>query len=74
MSIELAEILKLSVPEKILLVEAIWDSIANDRRSGNTYELTPEQVKLLEEELAAYTRNPEEGASWQEIKSRILKK
>ena len=74
MSVELAEILKLSVPERILLVEAIWDSIANDRRSANAYELTPEQVKLLEEELAAYARNPEEGSSWQEIKSRILNK
>ncbi|HKR06631.1 MAG TPA: addiction module protein [Bacteroidia bacterium] len=66
------DILKLSIPERILLVEAIWDSIAND--SSQEYKLNPEQVKILEEELAAYSKNPDEGSSWEEVKKRITGK
>ena len=69
----LNEILKLSIPERILLVEAIWDSIANEGEKENSYQLNSEQIQLLEEELTAYGKNPDEGSSWEEIKSRILK-
>ncbi len=72
MNYQLSNILKLSVPERILLVEAIWDSIANEK--NNTYQLSSEQISILEEELASYSKNPEEGSSWEEIKNRILKK
>ena len=72
MNTQLSNILKLSVPERILLVEAIWDSIANEK--NNTYQLSPEQISLLEEELASYSKNPNQGSSWDEIKKRILKK
>lgn len=70
MSPYLSDILKLSVPERILLVEAIWDSIANEK---NNYQLSDEQVKFLEEELVAYSKSPNEGSSWEDIKKRILK-
>ena len=72
MNLQLSNILKLSVPERILLVEAIWDSIANEK--NNTYQLSPEQISLLEEELASYSKNPNQGSSWDEIKKRVLKK
>lgn len=66
-----SEILKLSIPERILLVEAIWDSIASEKSKSNTYQLSPDQIQILEEEMAAYSRNPEEGSTWDEIKKRI---
>ena len=70
MSAHLSDNLKLSVAERILLVEAIWDSIASDKK--NTYQLSEEQIRMLEEEMAAYGKNPDEGSSWADIKSRIF--
>ena len=66
----LSDILKLSVAERVLLVEAIWDSIASEQK--NTYKLSEEQIHFLEEEMASYSKTPNEGTSWDEIKARIL--
>jgi putative addiction module component (TIGR02574 family) len=59
---------QLSVTERILLVEEIWDSIV----------ATPEQVPLtetqraeLDERLAKYEADPEAGATWEEVKVRL---
>jgi putative addiction module component (TIGR02574 family) len=70
MSPYLSEILKLSIPERILLVEAIWDSIVSESNNAN-YHLTAEQVAFLEEELESYAKNPSEGKTWEEIKKKI---
>lgn len=70
MSPQLSEILKLSVSERILLVEAIWDSIADEAQNVKPYQLTESQISFLEEELVAYGKNPDEGSTWEEIKSR----
>ena len=62
------DILKMSVPERILMVEAIWDSIAeNDEQ----VELSAETKQLLDERLEAHKNNPKEGSSWDEVKARI---
>ena len=74
MSANLSTILKLSIPERILLVEAIWNSIAQENDKKSNYTLSEEQINFLEEELAAYAKNPEEGSSWEEIKNRISNK
>ncbi len=66
----LSEIMKLSIPERILLVEAIWDSIVNDENKSS-YELSDEQIQFLEEEIKAYSKNPEQGSTWEEVKNRI---
>lgn len=71
MSAYLSQILKLSVSERLLLVEAIWDSIRNEKDSDKAYHLSEEQIKFLEEEIENYAKNPNEGASWSEIKNRI---
>lgn len=64
----LANVLELSVSERILLVEDIWDSIA----------AVPEAVPLtdaLKEELDrrpdAYHKNPSSGSPWDEVVQRI---
>ncbi len=74
MNTSISEILKLSVPERILLVEAIWDSIVSEKETKNTYQLSEEQIKFLEEELAAYSKNPDEGKTWEEVKKSIKNK
>ena len=62
------DILKLSVPERILMVEAIWDSIAeNDEK----LELTDEVKELLDNRIEAHKNNPSEGSSWADVKARI---
>ncbi|NOQ27326.1 MAG: hypothetical protein GQ564_18345 [Bacteroidales bacterium] len=62
------DILKLSIPERILMVEAIWDSIAENE---DKLELTSETKQLLDERLAAHENNPTEGSSWEDVKARI---
>lgn len=64
------DILKLSIPERILMVEAIWDSIAE---KDEQLELSAETKQLLDERLDAHKRNPEEGSRWNEVKARIKK-
>jgi putative addiction module component (TIGR02574 family) len=70
---DFSQILKLPIPERILLVEAIWDSIARERKQGAAYSLSPEQLTILEEELEKYNQNPKSGSSWEEVKQRIYK-
>ena len=60
---------KLSIAERILMVEEIWDSIADDQES---VEVTSAQKDELDRRLDAYHASPDEGSSWQEVKRRIL--
>ena len=62
------DILKLSIPERILMVEAIWDSID---KKDEQLELSAETKQLLDERLEAHKSNPEEGSSWNDVKARI---
>ena len=58
----------LSVAERILLVEEIWDSIAADQES---LPVTQAQKDELDRRLAAYEANPTAGSSWEEVKARL---
>jgi putative addiction module component (TIGR02574 family) len=60
---------KLSVAERIALVEEIWDSIAEE----NGYsELTDEQKRELDRRLEFFRVNPSQGKTWEEIKAEFL--
>jgi putative addiction module component (TIGR02574 family) len=65
----LAEIVSLSVDERIRLVEAIWDSIAAEPSQP---ELTAAQKQELERRLAAHTAAPEAVVPWEEVKAQAL--
>jgi putative addiction module component (TIGR02574 family) len=67
-SISKAEILKLSVSERILLVEDIWDSIAE---APEEIALSEAQEHELDARLDAYHRNPTEGSPWAMVRDRI---
>jgi len=60
---------QLSVAELIVLVEEIWDSIADNPEE---VPLTDAQREELERRLAAYDANPRAGSTWEEVKSRLL--
>jgi putative addiction module component (TIGR02574 family) len=63
-----AEILKLSISERILLVEDIWDSIAE---APEEIVLTQAQEQELDARLDAYHKNPTEGSPWAMVRDRV---
>ena len=65
----LAEIVALSVDERIRLAEATWDSIASEPGQP---ELTEAQQQELERRLAAHTASPEDVVPWEEVKGQAL--
>lgn len=65
------EIKKLSVAERILLVEEIWDSIA---RENEAFELSSAQKKELDRRSESFAEKPSQGRSWEEIKAEFLKR
>ena len=69
MAVNLEEILKLSVEERLSLVTTIWDSIAADPEA---LELTDTQKAELDRRLEDLERNPDAGSPWPEVKARIL--
>ena len=66
--IRMADILELSVEERLALVEDIWDSIAENQ---DFPPLTPDQEAELEARLQSLAANPDAGASWAEVRARI---
>jgi putative addiction module component (TIGR02574 family) len=59
---------KLSVAERILLVEELWDSIADEPEA---VPLTPSQAAELDRRLRRYRRSRTSGASWEQVKARL---
>ncbi len=56
-------------PVSMKILEEIWNSILDTRES---VPLTDRQKQELDNRLEAYSREPEAGAPWDEVKSRIL--
>jgi putative addiction module component (TIGR02574 family) len=71
MALDLSEILKLPVAERILAVEAIWDSI---RIENKEYPISDKELEMLEESWVEYKRNPLGAKTWEEVKASIQKK
>jgi putative addiction module component (TIGR02574 family) len=65
----LAEIISLSVNDRIRLVQAIWDSISADPEH---LELTESQRIELSRRLLDHEKNPSAVISWQQVKARTM--
>ncbi|MBL7078027.1 MAG: addiction module protein [Kiritimatiellae bacterium] len=63
-----ANVLSLSVPERIQLVEDIWDTIAEVPEEVG---LTTDQKAELDRRLDAYHQNPNEGSPWGMVRERV---
>jgi len=61
--------IELSIPERIQLVEDIWDTIATE---AEAIELTEDEKRIIDERLEAYHRNPDLGSPWEDVYKRIL--
>lgn len=59
---------QLSVNDRMLLLDEIWDSIVED---PSAVPVTPEQRADLEARLEAVRDNPKAGATWEEVKARL---
>lgn len=64
-----SEIRSLPIPERVHLVEQIWDSIVEDEQ---TFELTDLQKAELDRRIAAHEASPNRGKPWEEVKKRLL--
>ena len=68
MKLDLDEVLRLPLAERVRLVEAIWDSIAADSAA---LPLTDAQRAELDRRLAEHEANPDDVVSWEDIKASI---
>jgi putative addiction module component (TIGR02574 family) len=70
MSTDLLEkALKLTVEERIQLVEEIWDTVA---ASPDSLPLTQAQIEELDRRMADLEVNPDAGRPWEEVRARLL--
>jgi putative addiction module component (TIGR02574 family) len=59
---------KLTIPERIALVEDIWDSIAQDAQA---LPLTDELRAELDRRWAEHERDPSSAIPWSEVKKEL---
>jgi putative addiction module component (TIGR02574 family) len=64
----LSDVLKLSVSQRMQLVEAIWDSIVSFPES---LDLTEVQRIELENRLQSYYSDREAGIPWEELRAKL---
>lgn len=69
-SSSVAKILEMSVPEQILVVEEIWDSIA---ARSSSLPVTGIQKKELDRRLKGVAAHPDTGSSWDEVRRRVFR-
>ena len=63
--------LKLSKSERILLVEEIWNSLADTQDAA---DLSDTQTKELDRRLARLKQTGPLGSSWNDVKKRLRKR
>jgi putative addiction module component (TIGR02574 family) len=68
---DIPEIERLSTPEKILLVEELWDSIASDE---SRVPVPQSHTKELERRLKRYISHPGDLLSLEELQVKIEKR
>lgn len=62
---------ELSTADRYELMELIWESLENDE---SAWELTPEQIKLLEQRSQQMRDDPSIAITWEEMKRRLKEK
>ena len=68
MSTPVAEILEMSVADRLRIVGDIWDSIAADSKG---LEISDELRIELDRRLEAYKADPDAGVTWEELDERL---
>lgn len=63
-----ADLFSLSIPEKIQLVEDIWDSIAVH---PEMVELSPQIKNELDKRMEEHEQHPDDISNWDDVRSRL---
>ncbi len=63
------EIRDLPIPQRVHLVEQIWDSIVEDEQA---FRLTDAQKAELDRRIAAHEASPDRAKPWEDVKKRLL--
>lgn len=69
MNQQYAEVFRLTLPERLQLVEDLWDSIAVE---AEKLPLSDWQKAELDRRDAEYRQNPSLASTWEEAQQRIL--
>ena len=69
--VPIEDLLKLSVAERIQLVEDLWDSVAAD---PTNVPLTEAQKKELRARVAEHKADPESAIPWEEVRRRLYER
>jgi putative addiction module component (TIGR02574 family) len=69
MSVILEEVNKLPIPERVKLVEHIWETIESEARP---VELSAVQLAELKARIDYAERNPNSGVPWETIRDEAL--
>ncbi len=67
-TVDIQEILRLSVEERLQLVEEIWDSILEHPES---LPVTEAQKRELDRRLADYQATPKKGRTWEAVRDSL---
>jgi len=65
----LDELSQLNKSEKLILVEALWDSIASD---PSEVEVPDHHKAIIEERLKTLEQDKETGSSWEKVRQKYL--
>jgi putative addiction module component (TIGR02574 family) len=71
--VNLKEIMQMSIPERILLVETIWDSIEADTLAGGI-PFTEAQLRETTRRLEMYESGKSKTYTWEEVLSYVREK
>ena len=66
------DFLQLSIPERIQLVEDIWDSIVAENPTA--VQLSEGQRQEIRRRLAAHDAQPESAISWDQVRSELFQR
>jgi putative addiction module component (TIGR02574 family) len=70
-AIDFEALRRLSVSERLRLVEDLWDSIAQDA-PDEALPVTPELAAELDRRLAEHEANPDDVVPWEEVRARLV--
>ena len=70
-AVDLTQLRKLPIADRLQLVEDLWDSIA-DEAPDEAFPLSPEIAAELDRRLAEHKANPSAVRPWAEVRADIL--
>ncbi len=67
---EIKDILKLTVIERLHLVQTIWDSISKEVEEG---DISDDHKVILNDRLESYKKDPKNNISWEVVDKKVRK-